>query len=59
MVCSYRSLVKVFQMGEWTSSLGVLNPRYMLEIMKQLHIDLWERSLKTWRVELLGPPDLA
>ena len=26
-------------MGEWISSLGVLEPRYMLEIMKQLHID--------------------
>ena len=46
-------------MGEWTSSLGVLNPRYMLEIMKQQHIDFQERSLKTWGVELLGQPDLA
>ena len=27
-------------MGESTSSLGVLDPRYMLEIMKQLHIDI-------------------
>ena len=34
-------------MGEWTSSLGVLDPKYMLEIMKQLHIDFRERSLKT------------
>ena len=41
-------------MGEWTSSLGVLEPRYMLEIMKQLHIDFWERSLKTWGVKLLS-----
>ena len=41
-------------MGEWTSCLGVLDPRYMLEIMKQLHIDFRERSLKTWGVELLG-----
>ena len=24
-------------MGEWTLSLGVLEPRYMLEIMKQSH----------------------
>ena len=46
-------------MYEWTSSLGVLDPRYMLEIMKQLHIDFQERSLKTWEVELLGQPDLA
>ena len=29
-------------MGEWTTSLGVLDPRYMLEIMKQLHIDFQE-----------------
>ena len=27
-------------MGEWTSSLGVLDARYMLEIMKQLHLDI-------------------
>ena len=26
-------------MGELTSSLGVLEPRYMLENMKQIHID--------------------
>ena len=46
-------------MGECTLSLGVLDPRYMLEIMKQLHIDFQERSLKTWGVELLGRPNLA
>ena len=38
-VRSYPSMVRIFQMGELTSSLGVLEPRYMLEIMKQLHID--------------------
>ena len=27
-------------MGVWTSSLGVLKPRYILEIRKQLHVDL-------------------
>ena len=36
---SYPSVVRIFQIGELTSSLGVLEPRYMLEIMKQLHID--------------------
>ena len=28
-------------MGEWTSSSGVLEPRYMLEIVKKLHVHLW------------------
>ena len=46
-------------MSEWTSSLGVLDLRYMLEIMKQLHIHFQERPLKTWGVELLGQLDLA
>ena len=27
-------------MGECTSSLGVLDARYMLEIMKQLYLDI-------------------
>ena len=36
-------------MGEWTSSLGVLEPRYMLEIMKQLHIDLWGKVIENLR----------
>ena len=43
---SYPSMVKVFQMGELTSSLGVLEPRYMLEIMKQMHIDLWGKVIE-------------
>ena len=43
---SYPSIVRFFQMGEWTSSLGVLEPRYMLEIMKQLHIDLWGKVIE-------------
>ena len=33
-------------MGEWTSSLGVLELRYRLEIMKQLHIDLWGKVIE-------------
>ena len=33
-------------MGELTSSLGVLEPRYMLEIMKQMHIDLWGKVIE-------------
>ena len=47
-VCSYHSVVIVFQMSELTSSLRVLEPKYMVEIMKQQHIDFRERSLKTW-----------
>ena len=52
-VRSYPSVVRVFQMGEWTSSLGVLGPRYMLKIMKQLHIDFRKRSLKLWGLSCL------
>ena len=33
-------------MGEWISSLGVLKPKYMLEIMKQLHIDCWGKVIE-------------
>ena len=46
MVHSYPSMVKIFQMGELTSSLGVLEPRYMLKITKQLHIDLWGKVIE-------------
>ena len=45
-VRSYHSVVKIFQMGELTSSLGVLEPRYMLEIMKQLYIDFWGKVIE-------------
>ena len=54
MVCSYPSVVRVFQVGKWTSSLGVLDPRYMLEIMKQLPIDFQGKVIENLRVELLG-----
>ena len=40
-------------MGEWTSSLGVMEPRYMLEIMKQLHIDFWGKVIEELGVDLL------
>ena len=43
---SYPSVVRIFQMGELTSSLGVLEPKYMLDIMKQLHIDLWGKVIE-------------
>ena len=33
-------------MGKLTSSLGVLEPRYMLEIMKQMHIDFWGKVIE-------------
>ena len=49
-------------MGKWTSSLGVLDPRYMLEIIKQLHIDFQGKVIENlggWGVEWLGQPDLA
>ena len=46
-------------MGEWTSSLGVLEPRYMLEIMRQLYIDLWGKVIENMGVELLGQPELV
>ena len=45
-MCSYHSVVRFFQMGELTSSLGVLEPRYMLKIMKQMHIDLEGKVIK-------------
>ena len=52
---SYPSVVSVFQMGEWTSSLGVLEPSYMLEIRKQLHVNLWGKVIENvGGVELLG-----
>ena len=43
---SYPFVVRIFQMGELTSSLGVLEPRYKLEIMKQLHIDFWGKVIE-------------
>ena len=43
---SYPSMVRFSQMGEWILSLGVLEPRCMLEIMKQLYIDLWEKVIE-------------
>ena len=46
-------------MGEWTSNLGVLDPRYVLEITKQLHIDFRRKVIENFGVELLSQPDLA
>ena len=36
-------------MDELTSILGVLEPRYMLEIMNQLHIDFQGKVIKNLR----------
>ena len=38
MVRSYPFLVSFFQIGESSSSLGVLEPRYTLEVMHLTHI---------------------
>ena len=61
-VRSYPSVVRAFQMGWWTSSLGVLDPRYMLEIMKQLQIAFQGKVIEKLGgrgLEWLGQPDLA
>ena len=42
-------MVRVFQVGEWTSILGVLDPSYMLKIMKQLHIDFRGKVIENLR----------
>ena len=57
---SYPFVVRVFQIGELTSSLGVLEPRYMLEIMKQLHIDFRGKVIESLggRVAWLTSPCL-
>ena len=48
-------------MGKLTSSLGVLEPRYMLEIMKQLHRDFLGKVIENLggRVAWLTLPYLA
>ena len=53
---SYPLVLRLFQIGELNLSLGVLEPSYILEIMNQLLIDLLERSLRTWGVELYDLP---
>ena len=43
---SYPSVVRLFQISELNLSLGVLEPRYMLKIMNQLHIDFWGKVIE-------------
>ena len=43
---SYPYVVRIFQKGELTLSLGLLEPRYILEIMKLLHIGLCVKVIK-------------
>ena len=43
---SYPFAVRIFQISELTLSLGVLEPKYMLEIMKQMHIDFRGKVIK-------------
>ena len=47
MVRSYPFVVRLFQIGELNLSLGVLELGYMLEIMNQLHIDLWGKVIES------------
>ena len=51
---SYPSVVRFSQLGELNSSLGVSEPRYMLEVTYSKHIVcFWERLLNTSEVEAL------
>ena len=50
---SYPSVVIFSQLGELNSSLGVSEPRYMLEVTYSMHIVFWERLLNTSEVEVL------
>ena len=53
MVRSYPSVVRLSQLGELNSSLGVSEPRYMLEIKYLMHIGSLERLLNTTEVASL------
>ena len=46
MVCSYPFVVRLFQIGELNLCLRVLELGYMLEIMNQLHLDLWGKVIE-------------
>ena len=37
-VCSYPSIVRFSKLGELNSSLGALEPRYILEVIYSTHI---------------------
>ena len=46
MVCSYPFIVRLTQIGKLNSSLGVLKPSYMLEIVYPLHIDFLGKAIE-------------
>ena len=43
---SYPSVVRLARIGKLNSSLGVLEPSYMLEIMYQMHIDSLGKAIE-------------
>ena len=43
---SYHFVVRLSQIGKLNSSLGVLEPSYMLEIMHQRHIDFLGKAIE-------------
>ena len=43
---SYPSIVRLSQIGKLTSSLGVPESSYMLEIMHQMHIDSLGKAIE-------------
>ena len=50
----YLSVVRLSQLGELNSSLGVSEPRYMLEVTYSINIGyFWERLMITSEVEAL------
>ena len=46
MVHSYPFVVRISQIGKLNSSLGVLEPSYMLEIMNPMHIDFLGKAIE-------------
>ena len=46
MVCSYHFIIRLTQIGKLNSSLGVLEPSYMLEIVHPMHIDFLGKAIE-------------
>ena len=46
---SYPSVVRLFQVGELNSSLGVPEPSYMIEIMYIMHIGVLGKAIENLR----------
>ena len=56
-MCSHPFLVRLFQIGELSLSLGVSEPCYTLEIMIQQHLDSMGKVIENFGgVYLLGQP---